>query len=82
MIIFFLTVPFLANKPKLSNFLFEFLDIQSSIKEQHGPASNANILFKLVLDLLSKYVILEIPPKFIKQIFFSIFLLNNNEILG
>ena len=66
-------MPFLANEPNLSNFLFEFLDIQSSIKEQHGPASNANILFKLVLDLLSKYVIFEIPPKFIKQIFFFIF---------
>ena len=31
--------------------LFEFLDIQSAIKEQHGPASKANMLYKLVLDL-------------------------------
>ena len=49
--IFSLTFPFLANNPKLSNFLFEFCVTQSSIKEQQGPASNAKILFKLVLDL-------------------------------
>ena len=34
----------------LSNFLFEFLDIQSSINEQQGPASKAKISFKLFLD--------------------------------
>ena len=49
--IFFSTSPFLANNPKLSNFLFELCITQSSIKEQQGPASNAKILFKLVLDL-------------------------------
>ena len=43
--IFSLTFPFLANNPKLSNFLFEFCVTQSSIKEQQGPASNAKILF-------------------------------------